>query len=400
MVQSAPTLVANRQIKSTAVTTPTGKNPKALKWLLLAFALLAMAFMGLATIAMIGGLNTGPIGLILGMGMAVLLVPLYLSLAIWIDRFEPEPPLLLALTFIWGATGAVFFAFLLNTAGEIAVSKVFGETIGGIYGLSVSAPIVEESCKGIALFAIFFFRRDEFDGVLDGIVYAAMVGLGFAMTENFSYYGRAIIEGPGPGIFTYILRGMILPFAHPLFTSMTGIGLGIAARTQKKPLKILAPIGGFILAMSLHSFNNSIGQFLAAIGGAAGAILGLFTLILAIPFFCLCVMVIAFFALRSEGRTVRTYLQPEVATGFFSQPEVDCLCSIPKRFKASFGAWRAGGFGGYRARARFHHVAAELAFFRDRIARGTLAQDANAIAQENEFRLALTNLRSQLPRTI
>jgi hypothetical protein len=226
-----------------------------------------------------------------------------------------------------------------------------------------------------------------------------MVGLGFAMTENFSYYGTAAVHGIGPGVLTYILRGMILPFAHPLFTSMTGIGLGIAARTNKKALRILAPIGGFALAMCLHSFNNSIGNALQAIGGDAGALLGLLTLILAIPFFCLCVMVIAIFALRSEGRTVRAYLQPEVVTGFFTQPEVDCLCSVPKRFGASFRAWQAGGFAGYRARARFHHVAAELAFFRDRIARGILAQDANAIAQENEFRLALTNLRSQLPAT-
>ncbi len=397
MVQQPPPFAINRQSRSTVVMTPTGKNPATLKWVLLVFGLLVMALMGLATVAMIGAFNTGLGGLLIGMTMAILPVPLYVSLAIWIDRFEPEPPLMLALTFLWGATGAVFIAFLINSAGAAIVGQMFGKEAGQFYGPSISAPIVEETAKAMALFAIFFFRRAEFDGVLDGIVYAAMVGLGFAMTENFSYYGKAAQQGPVVGAFTYLLRGGILCFAHPLFTSMTGIGLGLAARTRSKALKVFAPLAGLGLAMFLHSYNNTLGRAFVFLFGEAGALFGLGAICLSIPLLCAAVMAVAGFTLASEGRTIRQYLQPEVATGFFSQREIDCLCSITKRMGASYRAWSAGGWKGYRARSRFHHVAAELAFFRNRIARGILAQDANAVEQENEFRNALIDLRRQVP---
>lgn len=397
MVEYPPPQRINRPSRSTVVRTPTGKNPGTLKWVLLIFGLLVMALMGLATVAMIGKFNTGWGGLLIGMTMAMLPVPLYVSLAIWIDRFEPEPPLMLALTFLWGATGAVFIAFLINSIGTVIVAKMFGDEAAAFYGPSISAPIVEETAKAMALFAIFFFRRAEFDGVLDGIVYAAMVGLGFAMTENFSYYGKAAHQGAVIGAFTYLLRGVILCFAHPLFTSMTGIGLGIAAGTRSKALKFFAPLAGLGLAMALHSFNNTLVVFFVLLFGKAGALFGLGALCLSIPLLCAGVMTVAGFTLASEGRKIRRYLQLEVATGLFSQRDVDSLCSIKLRMGASFRAWRAAGWAGYRARARFHHVAAELAFFRDRVARGILFQDANAAAQENEFRNALIDLRRQVP---
>ena len=105
----------------------------------------------------------------------------------------------------------------------------------------------------------FLWKRDEFDNVLDGIIYAAMAGLGFAMTENVLYYGKALATGGlGASLFTFILRGVVSPFAHPLFTSMTGIGLGIARQSRKgSPLKWLAPIGGICLAMFLHFSGTS-----------------------------------------------------------------------------------------------------------------------------------------------
>ena len=68
------------------------------------------------------------------------------------------------------------------------------EATGEAFGAVISAPLVEESAKAIILLIFFFAKRDEFDGVVDGIVYAAMVGLGFAMTENIQYYGRAAFE--------------------------------------------------------------------------------------------------------------------------------------------------------------------------------------------------------------
>ena len=154
-------------------------------------------------------------------------------LVLWIDRYESEPYWMLATAFFWGALVAVFFAFVINTASAMAValmtdSMKAGETFGAV----ISAPIVEETAKALILFIFFFWKKDEFDGVIDGIVYAAMAGLGFAMTENIQYYGRAVMQAGGEGLtFVFILRGALAPFSHPLFTSMTGIGLGLARQS-------------------------------------------------------------------------------------------------------------------------------------------------------------------------
>ena len=56
------------------------------------------------------------------------------------------------------------------------------------------APIVEEAVKGAFLVGLLIFRRREFDGIVDGIVYAGLVAAGFAFTENILYFGRAFTE--------------------------------------------------------------------------------------------------------------------------------------------------------------------------------------------------------------
>ena len=125
---------------------------------------------------------------------------------------------------MWGAGVAVLGALLLNTAGyELLTKPVFGER-GELVTASVGAPLVEESLKGAVLFGFLWFRRHELDGLTDGIIYAGMVALGFAMMENIGYYMRAINQHNLEAVF--IMRGVISPFGHPLFTSMTGLGAG------------------------------------------------------------------------------------------------------------------------------------------------------------------------------
>lgn len=375
---------------SVIVTTPTGKPPSIVKWVVLGLLVLGMLIMGLLTVAMIGLLNTGIVGLIIGVITAVIPVPIYLAFVVWIDRYEPEPWWMLALTFAWGATGAVFFSFILNTLFGQLVGMALGPGAGQLFGTSVSAPIVEESFKAMALLGIFVLRRKEFDGVLDGIVYSAMVGLGFAMTENFSYYG---VYGP----FLFLLRGTFLAFAHPLFTSMTGIGFGIASESKNIIVKIVAPIIGLIMAMLLHAFNNTVGTALVLLIGEAGGILGLLVLIVMIPFFCACILGLAGYALYRESKKIKEFLQPDVAMGRLSAEEVKRIGSVFGRIGASFRAISKGGFSGWRATGNFHTLATELAFFRSNIANGIYLQDENAMAQENEYIKAIADLRPQLP---
>src|ERR1051325_4884087 len=215
------------------------RHQSALKIMAAIFALMFAALAGLIVLFLIGA-ETGPVELIIGMVCAMLPVPIYIMLLLWIDRYESEPLWMLATSFLWGALVAVFIALILNTInGAIVAAATNSAQIGENFGAVISAPIVEESAKAFILFVLFFWKKDEFDGIVDGIAYAGMVGLGFAMTENILYYGRAIDKGPEMLRGVFILRGMAAPFSHPLFTSMTGIGLGWSRQSNNGFIKVV-----------------------------------------------------------------------------------------------------------------------------------------------------------------
>jgi len=347
-----------------------------MKWVLRIGAFLTMAFLGLLTLVMIGALNTGLVGLIAGLILATIPVPFYVGLALWIDRYEREPIHMLLLAFLWGATGAVFFSFIANSINGAVLGAV------GMQGMSaaLSAPWVEESAKGIALLLLFFWKKDEFDNVTDGIVYATMVGLGFAMTENVSYYGSALANGGvGASLMTVILRGVMGPFAHPLFTAMTGIGLGLARETTRKPLKVAAPVLGFFGAMFLHFLWN----LSATIG--TGFYFIAYLIIMVPAFFA--VLGLIFYSLSREGKIIRANLQSYVDTGVLSAEEVDTLCSVTGRMGASWSAMTSGGMAQWRAMRQHHQAASELAFHHWRVSRG-ISSGAEADAQREVFYLS------------
>src|SRR6266498_2167848 len=168
-------------------------------------ALLIALLLGLIVLLLIG-FETGPVGLLIGLVSATIPVPLYVILVLWIDRYESEPPWMLATAFAWGALVAVFFALVLNTASGIFVAVLTNDVNAAeAFSAGISAPIVEESAKALILLIFFFLKKDEFDGVLDGIVYAAMVGLGFAIFMHSLWNGSAILFGFLGFLLTYFL---------------------------------------------------------------------------------------------------------------------------------------------------------------------------------------------------
>jgi len=351
-------------------------------------ATLVALLLGLIVLLLIG-VETGPIALLIGLVSATLPVPLYLVLVLWIDRYEAEPAWMLATAFFWGALIAVFIAFLLNTISGVAVTMATNSVRAGhTFGAVISAPIVEETSKALILFIFFFWKRDEFDGVIDGIVYAAMAGLGFAMTENIQYYGRAVMEGGGGGLtLVFILRGALAPFSHPMFTSLTGIGLGLARQTRSTAIKWIAPPFGLMAAISMHSIWNGSGVIF---GG--GAFILTYILIMIPAFFIMLVVIIL--ALRREGQIVREYLTPDFQGGLLTQNEYNQLVSVWGRMGSSFNAFSRGGFGQWRASRQLNQLASELAFHRSRVARGITSADARE--REMAYRQALEDLLKRL----
>jgi RsiW-degrading membrane proteinase PrsW (M82 family) len=364
-------------------------HQSAFKIILAVFAVMIVALLGLIVLALIGS-ETGPVELVIGLICATLPVPIYVMLLLWIDRYESEPLWMLATAFFWGAVVAVFIAFIFNTSISImAAVATHNQEIGENVGAVISAPIVEESAKALILLILFLWKRDEFDGIIDGIVYAGMVGLGFAMTENILYYGRAVQHGPDALTFIFVLRGMAAPFSHPLFTSMTGIGLGWSRQSNHPFIKLVAPVLGFMLAVLMHATWNGSATY----GGGAGFFAAYFGIMG--PAFIITLMVI-FFSLRREGRIVRQFLYPDFQNGVFDPEEYEKLCSIRGRMGMSWNVLTKQGFSPWRTRRQCNQLASELAFHRSRVARGIGRNPNLAQERENEYLLRLQELRQKL----
>lgn len=330
---------------------------------------------GVITLLIIAA-GLGPRAFFMGGLLAVFPVPVYIALALWLDRFEPEPPWTLAQTFAWGATVAVLVSLTLNTAAQAVAADFLGPDLASIAAGVVSAPLVEELAKGLALLFLYLELRDEFDDVVDGVVYATMVGLGFAMVENVQYYGAAIEQGGNASVTTFAIRGMMAPFAHPLFTAMFGIGLGFTRERARSARKYWAPPAGLAAAIALHALWN-----LATTRD--DWFLALYFAVM-VPAF-LAILVVVYNSLRREGRVIREHLAHLVEAGILGADELECFCVVRRRLRASFEAWRGGGMVRWRRRRELHRMASELAFHRWRVVRGLGRSADEDAAREDEY---------------
>jgi RsiW-degrading membrane proteinase PrsW (M82 family) len=371
--QQAVTITMQRQRSTGAVKIAIG----------IVCALIALLF-GLLLLLLIG-YETGPVAFLIGLVTATIPVPLYVILVLWIDRYESEPFWMLATAFFWGALVATFVAYLINSTGGAIVSALAGPAAGNTFALVISAPIVEECTKATILFIFFFFKKDEFDGVIDGIVYGALVALGFAMTENVLYYAKAALGGGVALTVTLFLRGFLAPFSHPLFTSMTGIGLGLARQTKNLAVKLITPVLGLLMAIFMHSIWNGSG----AIFGGGGFLLTY--IVIMVPSFVILLVVIGI-ALYREGQLVREFLLCDLERGMFTRQEYDQLGSIFGRMGSSLNALTQTGMKGWRTRMRFNQMASELAFYRCRVSRGIYSGVTNLNEVENEYIQAVSSL--------
>jgi protease PrsW len=318
---------------------------------------------GLAFMLLFIGAHTGLTNLAWGVVFAVLPLGLVVPAFLWIDRFEPEPKLLLLTCFGWGACVATGVALGGNTLfDKIVTSSGGGSTLTAV----ISAPIVEESAKAAIVFLVFWFRRKDFDGVVDGIVLAGLSAAGFAATENILYLARAHMGAETTGLVSvFILRGLVAPFTHPLFTAFTGIGIGVAAVTHRRWLKITAPIAGLLLAMGMHALWNG--------SATTGWFLLVFPLF-EVPLFVGAVIAVIVMR-RHEGQLIGRFLWDYVPSGWFSPGEVWMLAAMPRRKQARRWSKRVGGKDGLNAMRAFQNSASDLALLRARVARGTAGDD-------------------------
>jgi len=171
------------------------------------------------------------------------------------DCYDPEPLRLVVRVFLLGALAVIPAAVI-----EFPFPP-------GIITSAVVAPVVEEVLKFSVVFYCVY-RLPEFDEPVDGIVYAAAAGLGFAALENCIY----VLEG---GVAVGIIRAVASVPGHMIFSCTWGFALGIA-KYRPAPKRGWLITAGIAAAIFLHAvFNFSLEVF-------EGAGL-LFILILLVP---------------------------------------------------------------------------------------------------------------------
>lgn len=300
-------------------------------------ALVALGLLFLVAVALVAGAAGGPV--LFGAAVLAFIPLLGVVAAIrWVDRWEPEPWPALAVALGWGASVAVIVALVLNS-GAIAVISVLSDaesatTTGGV----LVAPVVEELIKGFGVLLVFGVWRRYFDGPVDGVVYAGMVAAGFAFVENILYFGQTLVAasgqvGGGSAVLTvFVLRGLVSPFAHVVFTVCVGLALGLASRRPGHAWVWAFPLG-LAVAMLLHGFWNAA----ALLGDGSGFLVGY--VLVQVPVFGALVALVVWLR-RQEAAVLRARLTELVAMGRLTPAEMWMLTSL--RHRRAARAWARG----------------------------------------------------------
>jgi RsiW-degrading membrane proteinase PrsW (M82 family) len=309
-------------------------------------------------------IGLGPDAFALGGIMALVPLAIVFFGVRWIDRWEPEPRLAVVFAFLWGAAVAVIIALVVGAGVDplLAALAQGDDFVYQFIGAAIQAPLVEESAKGLGLLVIFFVARKYFDGPVDGIVYAAWIAGGFAFTENILYFGGQLLDAGSIANSEvgeiFLIRGIMSPFAHIMFTSATGIALGFAARYRSPLAAIGLFLVGLIPAMFLHALWNGSLFFVSDFYG--------YYAIVQFPLFIMAVLLVLFLR-RQESKLTHDRLSEYAAVGWFSPDEVPSLSTPAGRRQALSTAARSGK---RRAMKQYIQNATRLAFARQRIITG------------------------------
>jgi RsiW-degrading membrane proteinase PrsW (M82 family) len=333
-----------------ALPVPTRKGRTISLWL--------FGFLGFLLLALIGyfGWALGVFASVVGLVLALIpLTVVFLGVRM-IDRWEPEPKRLVFFAIAWGAVAAAGLTLLV----DVGLKILLGATSDAFTAV-VQAPIVEEFWKGLGIFLLFLLARRAFDGPVDGVVYGALVGAGFAFTENIQYFALSLIEGGGEQLtVTFAVRAILSPFAHAMFTAVTGFAIGLVARRHGSASSAVgAGLLGMLGAILLHALWNGSATF--------ADFFGLY-FTLQVPLFI--GFILGIVALRrEEARLTRARLAEYAGAGWFTPEEVTMLAT-PNGRKAGL-AWARGLRGDRRPIMReFIKDATALAAVRQRAITG------------------------------
>ena len=331
-------------------------------------ALLLIGFVLIALIGIAGGMAISfsagdPEGAGLSILFAFIPLPLLWLSYWWLDRYEPEPRRYKFAAFVWGGVIAVAIALSLQLYIQ-ATWDLSDENMA-----SFVAPATEEPAKCIFLLLTFLRLRRVIDGFLDGLVYAGLVGIGFAFIENIGYYAASYLGSPDIKIAgaegvttTFVVRGVFSPFAHPLFTSAFGIAIGIALTRKTRTAKTIIVLLGLAASIGLHGLWNGSLSF----GGGTGFVL----VYLALGVVVLIIAIVAIIVRVRQVRVLEQSLTYVADRGWVHPAEIPYLSRFGYRKRARRYAKENHGRVAARIVRRYQALATEMAFLHHSVMSG------------------------------
>ncbi len=313
----------------------------------------------------------------------------YVLLLIFLDRLRPTTWSMKWMALGWGACAAVFISLIVNTwAGELMKAEGPVDASQGARAAIFSAPFVEEAAKATVLFFIAIAMRRRIVGVHQALTLAALSAVGFAFTENVVYYIRVFMyavtiygtDADAELQQLFLMRGVMLSFGHPLFTSMTAIGLIVALLNRSKLVRVLAPVAGYLAAAFGHMLFN----------GFASLSSNTLMMMLVGWLVVLGLVVFTIFRYVHQTRNIKARLAELVQLGWLE-------VSDPVEMSRLFGRWRMAisallrGPRVFTATLRLQRSLTELAYLRDAEMRGIV--DAMAIERERDLVLIAAEAR-------
>jgi RsiW-degrading membrane proteinase PrsW (M82 family) len=330
-----------------------------------------------AGLIVLGLTAINPAGTSIGFVLSSVAITVVVLAYIWLDRWEPEPPRLLVFAFLWGASVAVVLSVILELVVDSLVAPPGSDDPSWI-SVAVGAPVLEEAAKGFFLILMMTGRRrNELNSLTDCLVYAGLVGAGFAWLEDILYISDG--ASPGDALTTAAIRLVMGPFAHSLFTTFTAIGVHFALRRRDALSKVACIAVGYVGAVLMHALWN--GSTLVSVE----TYFGVYAFWM-VPIFIF-VIALAVQSRRREQRVVAAKLPGMVAASLITPNEATWLGSLATRKAALAQAARAGGKPARRAVGDFAAQVVELAFVRDRIDRGFGDERVFALQTEEAYRV-------------
>jgi RsiW-degrading membrane proteinase PrsW (M82 family) len=307
---------------------------------------------------------------------ALLLVyALPLVIAIYLlDLYEREPISLVVGALVWGAVAATVLSALANDGWGLVVARVGGPEFASRWTAALTAPFVEETMKAAGVVLIYLIARDEMDDVMDGFVYGAMCGLGFAVVEDVFYF-VAIFGGTTGGVLAGFYVRVVSSglYGHVLYTALSGMGIAsfVSRRgetTLGRRLALSAALFG--AAIAGHFLWNS--PFLNLFPGRVETVgdwlrIPLAAAVKGLPLL-LVVVVLVKLARRRERMWLEAALRSEVDTPSLTRTELGILLDPHARRRSRRDMRIRAGDGAARLLKRLQREQINLAMVRTRVA--------------------------------